>query len=100
MPTQVGNLQYASPATVSRAAMVYVDPKNLGYKPYWDRWLKLRPGREERAKLQELFLQYVDPQIKHIFEGQMGFLKVEPLKTITPQTARLNKKKTHFRRMS
>lgn len=36
---EVGDLQYASPATVSRAGMVYVDPKNLGYVPYWQRWL-------------------------------------------------------------
>lgn len=43
---QVGNLMYASPATVSRAAMVYVDPKNLGYEPYWMRWLTRRPTEE------------------------------------------------------
>lgn len=34
---EVGDLNYASPATVSRAGMVFVDPKNLGYEPYWDR---------------------------------------------------------------
>lgn len=37
---QVGDLQYASPATVSRCGMVYVDPKNLKYKPYWKKWLQ------------------------------------------------------------
>lgn len=84
--TQVGDLQYASPATVSRAGMVYVDPKNLGYKPYWDRWLKTRAGHDERAQLEELFVQYVDPQIKHIFEGKLGFVNVVPLKTVIPQT--------------
>ncbi|RVE40084.1 hypothetical protein evm_015266, partial [Chilo suppressalis] len=33
---EVGDLNYASPATVSRAGMVFVDPKNLGYQPYWE----------------------------------------------------------------
>lgn len=66
--------------------MVYVDPKNLGYKPYWDRWLKLRPGNGEKAQLEKLFTQYVEPQINHIIDGQMGLLQVVPLKTIIPQT--------------
>lgn len=66
--------------------MVYVDPKNLGYKPYWDRWLKSRTGLDERAQLEELFVRYVDPQIKYIFEGQMGLKSAVPLKTVVPQT--------------
>lgn len=37
---QVGDLQYASPATVSRCGMVYVDPKNLKYQPYWKKWVQ------------------------------------------------------------
>uniref|UniRef100_A0A669C7U5 Dynein axonemal heavy chain 10 n=1 Tax=Oreochromis niloticus TaxID=8128 RepID=A0A669C7U5_ORENI len=33
---EVGDLQYASPATVSRCGMVFVDPKNLRYTPFCD----------------------------------------------------------------
>lgn len=36
------DLQYASPATISRCGMVYVDPKNLGYRCYFERWLRRR----------------------------------------------------------
>jgi len=43
---EVGNLAYASPATVSRAGMVYVDPKNLGFASYWQRWVLERPENE------------------------------------------------------
>ncbi|PNF33091.1 Dynein heavy chain 10, axonemal [Cryptotermes secundus] len=82
---EAGSLQYASPATVSRAGVVYVEPRNLGYKPYWDRWLRSRPGDEEKAQLEDLFVQYVDPQIKHIIEGQMGLMQATPLKTVIPQ---------------
>jgi hypothetical protein len=85
--TQVGNLQFASPTTVSRAGMVYVEPRNVGYKPYWDRWLMSRTGDEEKARLDQLFFQYVDPQIKHIIDGQMGLMQATPLQTIIPQTA-------------
>jgi dynein heavy chain len=36
---EVFDLQYASPATISRCGMVFVDAKNLGYAPYWERWV-------------------------------------------------------------
>lgn len=39
---QVGDLQHASPATVSRCAVVFIDPKHLSYTPYWQRWIKNR----------------------------------------------------------
>ena len=39
---QVGDLQYASPATVSRCGMVFVDSRNLGYMPYVNTWLVSR----------------------------------------------------------
>ncbi len=39
---QVGDLQYASPATVSRCGMVFVDSRNLGYMPYVNTWLASR----------------------------------------------------------
>lgn len=80
---EVGDLQYASPATVSRAGMVYVDPKNLGYQPYWDRWVKKRP---EKEILQELYEKYVPPSLSYIILGQIGAQQVTPLKTIIPQT--------------
>ncbi len=36
---EVYDLQYASPATISRCGMVYVDPKNLGFSPYFEKWM-------------------------------------------------------------
>ncbi|KAL5112917.1 Dynein heavy chain 10 axonemal [Taenia crassiceps] len=35
---EVGNLEYASPATVSRCGMVFVDPHDLDYSALWQRW--------------------------------------------------------------
>ena len=66
---EVGDLQYASPATVSRCGMVYVDPKNLGYKPYWEKWTGTREKKEERECLKRLFDKYVPQAIDMIIDG-------------------------------
>lgn len=34
---EVADLQYASPATISRCGMVWVDDKDLQYQPYFER---------------------------------------------------------------
>uniref|UniRef100_A0A803XS79 Dynein axonemal heavy chain 10 n=1 Tax=Meleagris gallopavo TaxID=9103 RepID=A0A803XS79_MELGA len=81
---EVGDLQYASPATVSRCGMVFVDPKNLKYKPYWQKWTR---GREnERIELNRLFEKYVPCLIDMITEGVVDGKQEERLKTIVPQT--------------
>lgn len=82
---EVGNLAFASPATVSRTGMVFVDPKNLGFTPYWQRWLNARPEREHE-KLSALYEQLVPELMEFVYDGIDGTKQVEPLKTIVMQT--------------
>ncbi|KAL6114194.1 dnah10 [Pungitius sinensis] len=82
---EVGDLQYASPATVSRCGMVFVDPKNLRYTPYWQRWVTNRPDGEQEV-LNKLFEKYVHSSIDMIVDGIVDGKQVEKLKTVVPQT--------------
>uniref|UniRef100_A0A8C9QGL1 Dynein axonemal heavy chain 10 n=1 Tax=Spermophilus dauricus TaxID=99837 RepID=A0A8C9QGL1_SPEDA len=83
---EVGDLQYASPATVSRCGMVYVDPKNLKYQPYWKKWVHQIQNKEEQKYLDTLFEKYVPYLMDVIVEGIVDGRQGEKLKTIVPQT--------------
>ncbi|XP_062480123.1 dynein axonemal heavy chain 10 isoform X3 [Pezoporus occidentalis] len=83
---EVGDLQYASPATVSRCGMVFVDPKNLRYMPYWQKWVQKRENEQERNCLNRLFEKYVPCLIDMIIEGIVDGRPGAKLKTIVPQT--------------
>lgn len=83
---EVGDLAYASPATVSRAGMVYVDPKNLGYDPYWERWIKRRTIQAENECFAKLYEAYVPPTISYVLFGTLKTQQVAPLKCVIAQT--------------
>ncbi|XP_072767433.1 LOW QUALITY PROTEIN: dynein axonemal heavy chain 10-like [Anoplolepis gracilipes] len=82
---EVGDLQYASPATVSRAGMVYVDPKNLGYQPYMDKWIQAK-DKTDQDFFHKMCEKYVHGSVNLIINGMLGLQAVEPLRMIIPQT--------------
>ena len=89
------DLQYASPATISRCGMVWVDPKNLGYTPFYERWVRLRYGngvtiREEQQSQADLFMnlydKYVQKSIDMILSGLVDGEMGQRLKQVIPIT--------------
>ncbi|VDD79742.1 unnamed protein product [Mesocestoides corti] len=56
---EISHLRTATPATVSRAGILYVNPQDLGWAPYVYSWLAARNNRSEQANLGILFENYV-----------------------------------------
>ncbi|MED6290068.1 Dynein heavy chain 11, axonemal, partial [Characodon lateralis] len=72
---EISHLRMATPATVSRAGILYVNQQDLGWNPYVTSWIDRRERQTERAHLMILFEKYVPrclEQMKNTF------------KTITP----------------
>jgi dynein heavy chain len=83
---EVGDLQYASPATVSRCGMVYLDPKNLGYKPHFQKWANSRSNKAEYDNIMSMFNKYGPALIEFVMEGAFeGFIS-DALKLVIPVT--------------
>jgi dynein heavy chain len=85
---EVGDLQYASPATVSRVGMAYIDPKNLGFRPMYEKWNRTRTAvnANEGAVLESLFEKLLQPCVLYVTQGLIdGQLDPGgPLKCIIP----------------
>ncbi|RUS78759.1 hypothetical protein EGW08_013475 [Elysia chlorotica] len=68
MMFEVADLAVASPATVSRCGMVYLEPSYIGLDPFVECWLKKVPEViwQYKDKLEELFNFFMQPAIKFL----------------------------------
>lgn len=66
--------------------MVYVDPKNLGYLPFWQKWVNTRTQKIEKDNLHRLYEKYVPTLVDMVVEGVVDGRQGEKMKTIIPLT--------------
>ncbi|XP_070790567.1 dynein axonemal heavy chain 9 [Pituophis catenifer annectens] len=56
---EISHLRTATPATVSRAGILYINPADLGWNPPVSSWIDRRETQSERANLTILFDKYL-----------------------------------------
>ncbi|CAF4424609.1 unnamed protein product, partial [Rotaria sp. Silwood2] len=59
------DLSTASPATVSRAGIVYCDYEKLKWKPYLESWLKQKTSQDLQTELSNCVIKYLEPIMKY-----------------------------------
>ncbi|ESO89348.1 hypothetical protein LOTGIDRAFT_210379 [Lottia gigantea] len=71
MMFEVADLAVASPATVSRCGMVYLEPSYIGLEPFVDCWLRKLPDNlyQYKDQLKALFDTYLEPSIEFVREN-------------------------------
>lgn len=77
---EISNLRTATPATVSRAGILYINPTDLGWHPYVASWIETRDNVTERAVLMVLFEKYVPTCVEAL---KTRFKIVTPIPEIT-----------------
>ncbi|CAF3056070.1 unnamed protein product [Rotaria socialis] len=74
---EISHLRTATPATVSRAGILYINPQDLGWGPQVATWIDSRPIQSERANLQILFDKYLPTCMEMLKSNR--FKKITPL---------------------
>ena len=80
MVFEIASLDNASPATVSRAGILYINESDVGWRPVMESWVQHRADEMERATLPALFEKYVDPVLVMMRQRKMS--PVVPITTI------------------
>ena len=60
MVFEINSLANASPATVSRAGILYINPTDIGWRPFVDTWMYGLADESIKAHLPGLFDRYID----------------------------------------
>ncbi|KAM4656706.1 dynein axonemal heavy chain 3 [Amazona ochrocephala] len=76
------DLEEASPATVSRCGMIYMDLQELGWKPLKDSYMNTLPPNlqeEHRELVNDLFMWLVDPCLEFIHFNCKAIVQTSPI---------------------
>ncbi|KAL1129229.1 hypothetical protein AAG570_013758 [Ranatra chinensis] len=76
---EISNLRTATPATVSRAGILFINQADLGWNPFVQSWIDKRPNESEKALLIMLFDKYVPPVIE---ASKSKFKRITPIPEI------------------
>lgn len=73
---EISNLRTATPATVSRAGILYINPQDLGWNPYVTSWVEKRSSPNEKSNLVMLFDKYIPVCLETL---RTRFKKITPI---------------------
>ncbi|NXP60283.1 DYH17 protein, partial [Chloropsis cyanopogon] len=77
---EISHLRTATPATVSRAGILYINPTDLGWSPIVTSWIETRTEKSEKAALMILFDKYLPPCLEKL---RSEFKTITPVPEVT-----------------
>ncbi|NXF13134.1 DYH17 protein, partial [Smithornis capensis] len=77
---EISHLRTATPATVSRAGILYINPTDLGWNPIVTSWIETRTVKSEKGILMMLFDKYLPKCLEKL---KSGFKTITPVPEVT-----------------
>ncbi|XP_018327462.1 dynein beta chain, ciliary [Agrilus planipennis] len=77
---EISNLKTATPATVSRAGILYINSQDLGWNPFVTSWIETRSNQSEKSNLIMLADKYIPTCLENI---RTRFKRIIPLPEIS-----------------
>ena len=69
---EINSLANATPATVSRAGILFINEADIGYTPYIESWVATRSNNRETATLPGFFEKYIPRSFELLAENNLG----------------------------
>ena len=82
---ELDSLKNASPATVSRNGLLYINESDIGWRPAVDIWLKTREDKNETNFLPALFDKYIEAT--QFMSKSNGLIEISPVRILTKANA-------------
>ena len=69
MVFEINSLKNATPATVSRAGILFINEVDIGWRPFMETWVQKRKSSTEKNCLPSLFDRYIDTLVEMTRRG-------------------------------
>jgi dynein heavy chain len=79
MVFEIHTLKNATPATVSRAGILYINDTDVGYEPYIHSWLSRRSAELEKKLIPELIERYLSKIVEFFTQARLQTIVQQPL---------------------
>lgn len=79
---EISHLKTATPATVSRAGILYINPGDVGWMAYVNSWVDTRSTNSEKSTLRRLFDQYVPTLMQLVATKMKTIVPISPIAMI------------------
>lgn len=83
MVFEINSLDNATPATVSRAGILYVNEDDVGWQPFLDSWIASLDDDHQKANLPNITTQYFEQLIRVVCKGLEDIVPIRVINKIS-----------------